>query len=874
MTNQEKKPDSYTLLQEPEKHVEIAIDEQDDDKSSNGSSKGSNIFKDFANKHLRCRKEKSSDAEFYIEKYGIKRICLVKPDREVYLLLDGNDVTAFLEMQGWINNNPHKSLEQTITEFEQIDKADAFAKILYDHPLPDFILKFPNEEDVKNIVSNTERRFKFEWLLLKAGLVVEREEDISSDNTYIKIWAPFHRLCKEAHHMRIKLPLNVNKVTSDFELVEERLSSIRSRFSRKIDTKKESAFFKKDKLRQFKGAELDKDFGEIALNFWNGAKRNYLTHHIIITANQIKTENLTRNESSTFTKRRIRSLDIKALLKDHVYTTFFTLHDGPVESLSTGEQENLRSKLYRTWVKRYGKQPLEEIREYFGERLGLYFAWLGFYTTWLTIPGILGFITVIFGLIRLIIVKHGFYGGVQGISTIWDNELTFPYALAISIWATCFLESWKRFNAALVYDWDTSDFEREERPRPEFKGTVFQKSPITSKQELTFPFKEQIKKLIVSSTIIIASICIVTITIGVLLTFSRAWINIGLLSNVIASFVNLATVLILNLVYERLAVWLTDYENHRTSTLYEDSLTLKIYLFDFVNFYSALFYILLFKRKFVRAVVNEFHDEEDGCQYQSCMAELTIQLAIILIGKQTVGQIQEIFIPLLRGKINRAGLKKELVMLAKAYETTTRKLKTVPQWIWDNKLAPVDNNIRSEYQELGKFKHLFAFEFIQTINLIFFTVVQYGFISLFATAFPLAPFFAWLNNVSEIRSDAFKYIKALRRPVGFQAQDLGMWEQILHVVSLLAVITNATIIAFHSSYMREHFVFFIKALFAYAIPDVPKSVRIAIERERYLTRIVLEGEESDADECDDEKEDNNNKVTNDEQNQGLKEKEV
>src|SRR6185312_12617214 len=78
-------------------------------------------------------------------------------------------------------------------------------------------------------------------------------------------------------------------------------------------------------------------------------------------------------------------------------------------------------------------------------------------------------------------------------------------------------------------------------------------------------------------------------------------------------------------VYSQSAIWLTDFENHRTATSHEgscddecnelsftslshspnlsiiiallDSLILKIYLFDFVNFYSALFYIMLFKQK-------------------------------------------------------------------------------------------------------------------------------------------------------------------------------------------------------------------------------------------------------------------------------------
>ena len=38
------------------------------------------------------------------------------------------------------------------------------------------------------------------------------------------------------------------------------------------------------------------------------------------------------------------------------------------------------------------------------------------------------------------------------------------------------------------------------------------------------------------------------------------------------------------------------------------------------------------------------------------------------------------------------------------------------------------------------------------------TVIQYGFITLFVAAFPLAPLFALINNIIEIRLDAYKMV--------------------------------------------------------------------------------------------------------------------
>ena len=40
-------------------------------------------------------------------------------------------------------------------------------------------------------------------------------------------------------------------------------------------------------------------------------------------------------------------------------------------------------------------------RHYFGEKVGLYFAWTGFYTAWLMIAAIIGIIVMLGGLITL-----------------------------------------------------------------------------------------------------------------------------------------------------------------------------------------------------------------------------------------------------------------------------------------------------------------------------------------------------------------------------------------------------------------------------------------------------------------------------------------
>lgn len=69
-------------------------------------------------------------------------------------------------------------------------------------------------------------------------------------------------------------------------------------------------------------------------------------------------------------------------------------------------------------------------------------------------------------------------------------------------------------------------------------------------------------------------------------------------------------------------------------------------------------------------------------------------------------------------------------------------------------------------------------------------VMQFGFITIFVAAFPLAPLFALLNNIVEIRLDAQKFVCSTRRTVGHQAKNIGIWLKILRFLAHLAVISN------------------------------------------------------------------------------------
>ena len=69
-------------------------------------------------------------------------------------------------------------------------------------------------------------------------------------------------------------------------------------------------------------------------------------------------------------------------------------------------------------------------------------------------------------------------------------------------------------------------------------------------------------------------------------------------------------------------------------------------------------------------------------------------------------------------------------------------------------------------------------------------MIQFGFVTIFVAAFPLAPLCALINNIIELRLDAYKLVKFYQRSPALKAQDIGAWFNILKTFAFIAVVTN------------------------------------------------------------------------------------
>jgi Ca2+-binding EF-hand superfamily protein len=71
-----------------------------------------------------------------------------------------------------------------------------------------------------------------------------------------------------------------------------------------------------------------------------------------------------------------------------------------------------------------------------------------------------------------------------------------------------------------------------------------------------------------------------------------------------------------------------------------------------------------------------------------------------------------------------------------------------------------------------------------------------GYVTLFAASFPLASLFAMMNNILEIRSDAWLLCRAHQRPIWKTQEDIGSWASVIFFISIINTVVNAAITAF------------------------------------------------------------------------------
>ena len=540
-------------------------------------------------------------------------------------------------------------------------------------------------------------------------------------------------------------------------------------------------------------------------------------------------------------------------------------------------------------------QPLDDVRDYFGEKIAFYFGWIEHNSRYMFFLSILAFLVVL-------IETSGRGGGLASYVSLF-------YCLIVAVWTTLFQESWKRKQATLAHTWDVTDFEEEEDPRPEYlanfqrgrwrhrddnnlikglldlclmKGQMVEKRGfftsdrrfIESANEHAdvhkiFPDYYRINVLI--RTVITLGFFLVVMLIGAfsILVF-KMFVSVAGVPFINASIDGLLPVVastvwitIMNGQYQKVAKMFNDLENYRTETDYNDALIVKTIIFQFVNSYITLFYVAFIKSggvpvgiffgeagidhatgdpwrdmcgkryttstapapehdtfPFWSSQTNPLCSNSTGswenCDFVFMQEDCFNDLRVLMISYTVLKPFYELPLQIL-GQII-AKIKGQAAFLKNVAKATSKgklpgsisarssSIKEVQIELKDGSKSSDDPG--SDDEKRAAFHEKIGLQVAQSPYGGTFTeynpkVIQFGYIAMFSSAFPLAAVCAAVANFIELRIDSLKLVTLSRRPRYEGAEDIGSWQGVLGTISWIALPVNVFILVFTSWQFRD-----------------------------------------------------------------------
>uniref|UniRef100_A0A8C1SMB7 Anoctamin n=1 Tax=Cyprinus carpio TaxID=7962 RepID=A0A8C1SMB7_CYPCA len=461
-------------------------------------------------------------------------------------------------------------------------------------------------------------------------------------------------------------------------------------------------------------------------------------------------------------------------------------------------KECLRDLLYQgAFESIFCLHEVNVFQDYFGEKVALYYLWLGWYTRMLVPAAVIGIVVFLYGLaffntsplihevcdsniimcprcdIRCSVWNLSDTCSNAKVSQLFDNEGTVAFAMFMAIWATLFLELWKRHLALHVSKWKVFDWCEEEEElileivnNPQCKPKEFRHSYLRK----TF----FVLVLLIYLVVIIGlahALVICRVLTAILLSqsewdFFRDHANtIAMLSGAVLHYI---TIQVMTRINKIVAFKLCEFEKTRSFAATEKRFTVKMFTFQFFTLFSSLFYVAFFLGRFngypgnyVR-IGGKWRLEE--CHPSGCLTDLFIQMAVILVLKQTINNIFEF--TACREEEGNFDLCNPCMLRS---------------WLENYDLNDVNAfSLFNEFLEM---------------------VLQFSFTTIFVAAFPLAPLLALINNIFEIRLDAIKMVNLERRLVPKKTNDIGVWTRILEAVGVMAVIANGLVIGISSDFI-------------------------------------------------------------------------
>ncbi|KAJ3187069.1 hypothetical protein HDU85_007107 [Gaertneriomyces sp. JEL0708] len=430
-----------------------------------------------------------------------------------------------------------------------------------------------------------------------------------------------------------------------------------------------------------------------------------------------------------------------------------------VEALFAPHDREIANKWVKTWAKKWflTEHDLDTIRDYAGEKVAYYFAFLRFYLAWLVPLSIVGTCTY-----------------------MWGNDFSPIYSIVTVIWSIVVTALWNQAAAYYSLRWGTRNYSKIEKVRSEFRPTKILVDPVTDERAPFYPeWKRWLFQGLVTLPITIAMIAVLGGIFSVIVStevffkefYDGPWKEyLGFVPTMIYG----ACIPMFHSYYTSLAHRLTNMENPVTDSQFASYFTKKLFFFNALAAFFALFAESFLIIPVSDALGTLFHSRGyiSSLSFSIGPEALRHRLVYFITTGQVINAISELAVPMGTTKATSVmhGISKS--KSARVQETPDEKY---VRHVREEFERP-EYDVEMDYSELA---------------------IQFGYVVLFSVAWPLAPLACLLNNFLELRADAFKICRATRRPVPQRADNIGPWFNIMKVMSWLSSVIASSLVSLY-----------------------------------------------------------------------------
>ena len=395
--------------------------------------------------------------------------------------------------------------------------------------------------------------------------------------------------------------------------------------------------------------------------------------------------------------------------------------------------------------------PYELSRAYLNDDVALYFAWTYHYTKFVLIPAFLSLITFI---------------SAKLVSNRISELLYMIYALGVTVWAQFFIIYWHRTESVLKVEWnnDSDEYEKEDK-RKEFEGEI-KRNIITGKYELSYSHKKKFINYLISSLITFLFILIALLINVISLNlrdlipenhFHHKYLNmpryrkysqknaileVGSTASKVINPVKNIILTVLGIIFDKVNVFLTNFENHKSNAAYNNSYIIKKFIFESINYFFDILYIAF--------ALNDLN-------------ETTNSIKSFLYMNEILRIISETLFPFI----------KNIIYMGIFNDKQSEKRLILGEKIDKNEILR-----QSRFSKYNSFNEFYPL------------IQEFCFLTLFACCVPFTPILLLFTNSMEIRSDVTKICMLTRRPEVTRKKNIGAWKYIIECIGIMSIFTN------------------------------------------------------------------------------------